>query len=176
MVLHLMRRHIDWNLLYGISLCLSYIPCLFHLRNDKIPPLKRLFGIDDRIVTGRFVHHSHQGCAFLDGELGRVLGEEGSGCGFDAVSVAAEEDGIHIHIHYLVLGVVALEFHRGNPFLELDPDHFHLRPSGNSAAYVLARIEGLGQLLGDGASPSLTGVPAYESLDQHSSKALEINA
>ena len=171
-----MRRHVDWNLLDGISLCLSYIPCLFHLRNDKIPPLKRLFGVDDRIVTGRFVHHSHQGCAFLDGELGRVLGEEGSGCGFDAISVAAEEDGIHIHIHNLVLGVVALEFHRGNPFLELDPYHFYLRPSGNFAAYVLARIEGLGQLLGDGASPSLTGVPAYESLDQHSSKALEINA
>ena len=175
MVLNLVGK-VDWNLSNGIAFGLGDVACLPHLPYDEIATNKGLVRIEDGIVAGRLVDHPDQHRAFLDGQVRRILAEESLGRGLDSVGIAAEEDGVHVHIHNLVLGVVPLQFYGGYPFLELYPDHLHLGYSRNGAGDVLPRVEGLGELLGDGASSSLPAVSHKEGLDQHPGKAPEIDS
>ena len=66
-------------------------------------------------------------------------------------------------------GRINFELYRGDPFFQFDPDHLERRTD------ILTRVEGLGELLGDGTSTSLAGVAAEESLDKDSRETLEID-
>ena len=164
------------NLLDGISLILVDVSCLFHLPDDEVPPGEGLVRIQGRVVPGRLVGHSDEGCGFFDRKFGRLLGEEGLRSRPDSVGVAAEEDGVEIHGHDLILGVVLLELDGSDPLLELDPDHLHLIYPRNLALSFRSRIQGLGELLGDGTSSSLAGVAHEDSLEQHPGESFEVDA
>ena len=168
MVLDLIRER-NRNLLDGITLMSSKKAVLLHSADDKIPSGKGLVRIQGRIIACRLIDHTHKGGSLLHCQVDRILAEECLGRSLDSVGIAAEEDLIHVHSHDLVLGVVALELYRGDPFLQLDPDHLERRTD------ILTRVEGLGELLGDGTSTSLAGVAAEESLDKDSRETLEID-
>ena len=148
MVLNLVGQG-DRDLLDRVTLRLCQETVLLHSRDDEVPSCEGLVRIDRRVVSCWLVHHSHQGRSLFHRKVHRVLSEEGLGCSLDSIGVAAEEDLIHIHIHNLLLGVVALKLHCCDPFLQLYPHHLELRVHG------LTRIKGLGKLLGDGTSTSL---------------------
>ena len=133
-VLYFEGQH-NWKLLDGICRSLGQYPVflgeaglrwkvrLSHPAYHKIPPLECQVRIYGRVVSGRLVDHSNQHCGLLDGQLGRLLGEESLGRRLDSKGVASKWNGIEIHIHYLVLGVVTLKLHGGDPLLELGPYH-----------------------------------------------------
>ena len=82
--------------------------CLRHLRDDEIPSGQGLIRIDGRIVSSRLVNHAHESRAFLDCKVYRILAEECVGSCLDSVRITSEEDLIHVHVHDLLLRVVAL--------------------------------------------------------------------
>ena len=129
--------------------------CLFHLRDHEVPSGQRLVRIEGRVVSCRLVDHTYESCALLHCKVYRILSEECLGSGLDSVCITSKEHLIHVHVHDLVLGIVALELHGCDPLLQLDPYHLKYRNTRNLAAHVLTRIEGLGELLGDRTSTSL---------------------
>ena len=160
----------DGKGLEGIPLRLRQVAGLAHLADDKIAAGQGLVGIEDGIVPGRLVDHPHQHGALFGLQLDGLLGEELVGRGLDAVGVGAEEHGVQVHVHDLLLGVVSLDLHGGDPLFQLDPDHLDL------ARLLPAGIEGLGQLLGDGAAAALAGAVHQERLEQDAPEALEVDA
>ena len=174
-VLHLVGQ-LDGNLLDGVPLGLGQVTGLLHLGNDEIAPGKGLVGVERGIVARGFVDHADQRGALLDRQVRGFLVEEGLRGGLDAVGVASEEDGVEIHVEDLFLGVFALQLDRGDPFLQLDPYHVDLVPAGNLAVQLLAGIQGLGELLGDGGSAALVGLAHEEGLEEHAAQTLEVDA
>ena len=175
MVLYLII-YSDRYLLDRVPLRLREVSSLLHLSYNEIAADQGLVRIQGRIVPGRLVDHSHESGALLYGEVGRLLREEGLRCGPYAIGIAAEEDGIEIHVHDLLLGVVTLELDGGYPFFQLDNHQLDLGYAGDSAAYVCPGIQCLRKLLGDGASASLAGIAEEQCLHEHPSETLEINA
>src|ERR1044071_102714 len=55
----------------------------------------------------------------FDGEVFGLLAEVGLGRGLEAVGAGAEEDGVDVHLHDLLLGVVAFDLERADPLVEL---------------------------------------------------------
>ena len=139
----------------GIPLGLVQIAGLLHLADHKVPSGQSLVRIDGRIVPRRLVDHSHKHSALLDRKLGRELPEECLRSRTHTVRTAAEEYGVEVHRHNLVLGVVPFELHGGDPFLQLDPHHFGMIYSRNPTPHLGPRIKGLRQLLGDRAAAAL---------------------
>lgn len=83
-----------------------------------------------RIVSCRLVYHADKCSALFYSEFRRLLRKESLGRSLDAISAAAEEYGIQIHVQNFILGIVTLKFHGGNPLLEFYPDHLHLGKPG----------------------------------------------
>ena len=164
----------DRNLLDGIPLGLVDVAGLFHLANHEIPAVQGLVGIEGGIVASRLVGHAHQHGALLHVEFGRHLAEESLRGGADSVCVASEEDGVEIHRHDLVLGVVPLQLYGGDPFLQLGPEHLEMVDPGDFPSHAHTRVERLGQLLCDGAASSLVGLAQEDGLEQHAAKPLEV--
>ena len=165
----------DGQRLQAVPLGLGDEIVLGHLVQDVVAAAQRLVVVEHRIVAGRLVDHTHQAGALLHEQFGGILAEEGIGCGLDSVGVAAEEDGVEIHRDDFVLGVVALELDGRNPLLDLDTHHLE-----DAAEFVavefLTRIEGLGQLLGDGGTAALAGVVQEERLETHAGQSAEVDA
>jgi len=149
---------------------------LLHLRDDEVSSCKRLVRIYRRVVSCRLVDHTDKRRALLDCKIDRILAEESLSRSLDTICVAAEEDLIHVHVHDLILRIVALKLHSRDPLLELDPYHLQGRHSRDPAAHILTRIEGLGKLLGDGTSSSLARVSSEKGLEDHTSETLEVDA
>ena len=148
---------------------------LGHLVQHVVAALERLVVVEHRIVAGGLVDHSHEAGSLLDGQVGRFLPEERAGRGLDAVGVAAEEDGVEVHRDDLVFGVVAFQLDGRDPLLELDAHHL----GGTDelvAAQLFARVEGLGQLLGDGGAAALAGAVQQQRLEAHAAQAAEVDA
>ena len=175
MILDLIGKS-DRNLLDRVAHLLAYEASLLHLGDDEIPSDKRLVRIECRIVTCRLIDHADKSCGFLHCQFRRSLGKEGLGCSLDSICIAAEEDGIHVHIHYLILCVASLELYSRNPLLEFDPDHLQDGNSRYPAAHILSRIKSLRELLGNGTSSSLAGISAEKGLDGNTSETLEVYA
>ena len=167
---HLAGMQFDGKGLEGIPFRLRQVAGLAHLADDEIAAGQGLVGIEDGIVPGRLVDHPHQHGALLGLQFDGLLGEELVGRGLDAVGVGAEEHGVQVHVHDLLLGIVPLDLHGGDPLFQLDPDHLDL------ARLLPAGIEGLGQLLGDGAAAALAGAVHQERLEQDAPEALEVDA
>ena len=167
---------LDGDGLDGIPLGLGQVPRLLHLGEDEITPHQGLVGVDVWVVPGGLVDHSHQHGALLHLQVYGFLVEELGRGRLNSVGVAAEEHGVEIHVHYLLLGIVPLKLDGGDPFLELYPYHPHLGYPGDLAADIAPGIQGLGQLLGDGAAAALARIPHEERLEKHPSQTLEIDA
>ena len=175
MVLDLVGQ-LDRNLDYGVALRRRDVTVLRHLPDHEVAPFQGAVRVEHRVVAGRLVDHSHEQRRLLHGKVGRLLGEEGLGRSLDSVCSASEEDGVQVHIHDFLLGVVALQLHCRNPFLELGAHHHHFGPPRNLAVHLLSRIEGLCKLLGDGASAALAGVAEQYGLHRHTGEAAHIYA
>ena len=160
----------------GIEFGLAEVARLLHLLEYEVPPVEGLLGIEGGVVPGRLVDHSDEGRRLLDGQVGRSLREEGVRSRLDAICIAAEEHRVEVHVNYLVLGVVPLEFDGGDPLLELDEDHPDLGQARYPASHVGSRIEGLGELLGYGRAASLAGVAHQYGLDRHTAEGLNVYA
>ena len=157
----------------GLCFChlfLGNVASLVHTADYQIPAGLGLVVVEDGVVAGWLVDYAYEGGCLLDIELGRLLGEVGLGCRLDAVGSASEEDGVEVHSHDFVLGIAPFELDGGGPFAQLDPYHLQF------VAHFLTRIEGLGELLGDGTSSSLAGIAHQKGAEEHASEALEINA
>ena len=174
-ILHLIGQ-LYWNLNYGVPLRSRDVSVLRHLSYHEIAPFQGTVRVEHGIVARRLVDHTHEQGRLLDVQVGRVLSKEGLGRSLDSVCAAAEEDGIQVHVHDFLLGVVAFQLHCRNPFLELGAHHNHLGPSRNPAVHFLSRIEGLCKLLGDGASAALAGVAEQYGLHRHTGEAAHIDA
>ena len=175
MVLALIRKH-DGQGADRVALSLAEVTVFLHLVQHMVAALQRLFRIDGGVVAGRLVDNAHKAGALLDEQIAGLLVEIGA-CGrIDAVSFAAEEDGVQIHGHDLVLGVVALQLDGGDPFLELVLDKLEVLGSGKAGGSLVAGEEGLGQLLGDGAAAALAGIAHHDGLHGHAGKGTEVDA
>ena len=175
-VLDLVIVDVDRYLADGVALLLGQIAGPGHSLEDGVATLKGLVGIETGVVSGGFVDHAHEHGALLNRQFGRLLVEERQGCCLDAVSAAAEEDGVEIHVHDLLLGIVPFELHCGDPLLELGPDHDDLGPAWDLAVHLTTGIQGLGQLLGDGTSAALAGVSHEQGLEEHAAEADHVDA
>ena len=147
-----------------------------HLSYHEIPALQRIVGVEDGVVARGLVDHAHEQGRLLYGKVGRLLVEEGLRSRLHSVGAAAEENRVQVHVHDLVLRVVALELHCGYPFLELGLDHHHCGPSRELALHLPAGIERLRELLGDGASASLAGILHQYGLHEHAGEALHVDS
>ena len=175
-VLDLVVVDVDGYLADGIALFLGQVTRFLHAFEDGVAALQGLVGIETGVVAGGLVDHAHEHGTLLHIQFGRLLVEEGHGRGLDAVRAAAEEDGVEIHVHNLLLGIVPFELHRSDPLLEFGPDHHDLGPSRNLALYLAAGVQGLGQLLGDGTAATLAGVGHEQGLKEHAAKADHVDA
>ena len=168
-VLHLEIQG-NGNLTEGIALRLGQVAALLHLPDHEVAALQGAVGVEDGVVARGLVDHAHQQGGLLDREVGRLLGEVRLRGSLHAVGAAAEEDGVQVHVHDLVLGVVPLDLDGGDPLLELDAHHLEL------VADLAARIESLGELLGDGTAAALAGVPHQQRLEEHAGETLHVDA
>ena len=148
----------------------NYTPGVFSI-NENIAP-KHAFALVevDGEAVSKILTSSNKDGALFNCKFGRFFPEEKGGCGLDAVRVASEKDGIEVHVHNLLLGIVALQLDGGDPLFQFDPDHLELAHPG------AAGVEGLGQLLGDGGSASLGGVAGQERAEKHAAQGLEVYA
>ena len=169
-VVHHMIVENDGKLLQRVPLLLVDESGLGHASYDEVAAVQRVVGIEDRVEARRLVHHAHKHGALFYAEVSRGFGEEGLGSRFDTVGAAAEEDGIQVHGHYFILGVVTLQAHGGYPFLEFG-EHYVQFPG-----LFLAGIERLGELLCYGTTSSLAGVAQEESLYCHAGQALHVDS
>ena len=161
----------------GVGLGLGDVAVLAHLADDVVAPRDGLVVVEHRVVAGGLVDRAHQCRALLQVEVYGLLIKKGIGRRLDAVGVAAEEYGVHVHGHDLVLGVVALQLDSGDPFLELADYQLEHCLSGEFAGGLFPREKGLGQLLCDGAaSSSRAGVSQQYGLDGHPGQAAEVYA
>ena len=168
-VLHL-EIELDRNLADGIALRLGQVAVPFHLADHEVAALQGELGVEDGVVARGLVDHAHEQGRLLDRQVGRLLGEIRLRGSLDAVGAAAEEDGVEVHVHDLLLGVVALDLDGGDPLLELDAHHLEL------VGDLAARVERLGELLGDGAAAALARIAHQERLEEHAPQALDVDA
>ena len=174
-VLYLVRQR-NGNLLDGIAFRLGNVALFAHLSDHEIAAREGFIRVDDGIVPRGFVDHSHQQGALFHRQVHGQLGKKGFRSGPDAVGAAAEEDGVEVHVDDLLLRIIPLQFHRRNPFFQFDPHHPDLGPSGDLAAHIGTRIEGLGQLLGDGGTAALAAVAQEQGLEEDAAQSDEIDA
>ena len=161
----------------GVGIGLGDVAVFAHLADDVVAPRDGLVVVEHRVVAGGLVDRAHQCRALLQVEVYGLLIKEGIGRRLDAVGVAAEEYGVHIHGHDLVLGVVALQLYGGDPFLELADYQSEHCLTGEFAGGLFPGEKSLGQLLCDGAaSSSRAGVPQQYRLDGHPGQAAEVYA
>ena len=168
-VLHLEAQLYGGSLSLG-HLLLSDVAGLVHTADYQVPAGLGLVVVQNRIVAGRLVDDADQGGRLLYVQLGWLLGEIRLRGRLYAVGPASEEDGVQVHGYNFVLGIAPFELDGGGPFAQLDPYHLQF------VAHFLTRIEGLGELLGDGTSSSLAGIAHQKGAEEHASEALEINA
>ena len=161
----------------GVRVGLGDEAVLAHLADDVVAAGDGSVVVEHGVEAGGLVYCSDQDRALLEVELRGLLIKEGIGRCLDAVGVAAEEDGVHVHGHDLVLGVVALELDGRYPFLELADHQLERCFAGEFAGGLLPGEEGLGQLLGDGAASSAgTGIAQEDGLDPDPGQAAEVDA
>ena len=153
-VLHLICKS-DRYLYYGIAFFFGDISVPCHLAYYEIAAVESHVGVEDRIVAGRLVDHSHEHRRLFYREIGRLFGEERLRRCFDSVCPASEENGVEVHVDYFFFGVVPFQLDRGYPFFEFGSDHHDFGPAGNLAVHLFARVQGLCELLGDGTAASL---------------------
>ena len=84
-----------------------------------VAPLQGELGISYRVITGRHIYHSYKKRTLLHSEFRRLFCKKSIGCSLDSVRIAAKEDGIEIHAHQLLFGIVPLELYGGNPLFQL---------------------------------------------------------
>ena len=167
---HAAGMQFDGQLPEGVALRLGQIILVPHASENQIAAFQGLVRIDGGVIARGLVHHAHQDGALLHLQVDGVLAEELQGGGLDAVGVGAEENRVQVHVHDFLLRVVALELYGRDPLAELDPDHVQL------GDVLLAGIEGLRELLGDGGTAALAGVAGQERLEQDAEKAGDVDA
>ena len=167
---HAAGMQFDGELPEGVALRLRQIVLVPHAPEDQVAALQGLVRVDGGVVARGLVHHAHQDGALLHLQVDGILAEELQGSGLDAVGVGAEENRVQVHVHDFLLRVVALQLDRGDPLAELDPDHVQL------GGVLLAGVEGLRQLLGDGGAATLAGIAGQERLEQDAEQAGDVDA
>ena len=156
--------------LEGVTFRLGKIVHLLHAGEHQVAAAQGVVRIQGRVVTRGLVHHAHQHGAFFREQFRGLLSEKLVGRRRDAIGIGAEEHGVHVHVHDFVLGVIPLQLDGGNPLLQFNPHHAqpaHMRSAG---------IKGFGQLLGDGGSAALGGIPGKQRAEKHTPQGLDVYA
>ena len=142
----------DVELLERVTLFSGQVTMLLHEVQNDITTLQRILGIDEGIIIGGSLEHTHEdGCVLRCQVLGLAV-EVGLAGSFDTEGIGTKINGIGILRENLVLGKEILELVGSNPLLALHDKHFQPRDIAQKTCRVFATgaEEILSQLLGDG--------------------------
>ena len=100
---------------------------LLHQVEDDVTTLQRVFWIDERIIIGGGLEHTHEDSGVLGLQvLGRTT-EVGLAGGLDAEGVGTEIDGVGIARQDLLLVEEKLQLVGRDPLLALHDEHLQTR-------------------------------------------------
>ena len=142
----------DVELFERVTLFSGQITMLLHEVQNDITTLQRILGIDEGIIIGGGLEHTHEdGCVLRCQVLGLAV-EVGLAGSFDTEGIGTKINGIGILRENLVFGKEILELVGGDPLLALHDEHFQPRDIAQKTRRVFATSteEILSQLLGDG--------------------------
>jgi hypothetical protein len=99
--------------------------CFHHLSEHHISTLTTPLRIPDRIIIGRVLTESNQGCCFIDRQILRFLTEIGIRRSLDTNCIMKEVKIIQIHCNDFILRIIAFQFNSNHPFNRLLKQTLH---------------------------------------------------